>query len=222
MSARCLLKAAAKAEGRTRYISDKPCPKGHGFERLTTGGCCIVCAREIQRRHYTRHQPVEREKARKAQAIKRANDPRGERQRQVRARLRITYGLTEQQYATMFEAQKGCCAVCDSPIVSRLDETRELYTGHGCPKNNVSRVDHCHKTGRVRGLLCGNCNHALGKFQESEKILLQAVRYLRESATAQAKPVAERESASEIEPAMGPRIERSRGNRRDDLSPFLN
>lgn len=42
-------------------------------------------------------------------------------------------------------------------------------------------VDHCHSTGAVRGLLCDNCNKAIGLFKDSHELLLKAVTYLEES-----------------------------------------
>jgi hypothetical protein len=96
--------------------------------------------------------------------------------------LRQKYGISEQQYLELYERQKGCCAVCKKSLVSQLDSTRPF--AKGVAEENLGRVDHCHKTGRIRGLLCFNCNIALGKLQDDEQILLNAVRYLRESATA--------------------------------------
>lgn len=69
------------------------------------------------------------------------------------------YGLTEQTYNEMFDAQGGKCAICDRAI--------KLV------------VDHCHKTGRVRGLLCNPCNISLGNFEDDSDRLLRAVEYLR-------------------------------------------
>lgn len=66
-------------------------------------------------------------------------------------RYRKTYGITLEQYDEMFRQQGGACAVCGS-----------------VPKKNRLSVDHDHATGKVRGLLCMNCNIALervGKLQ---------------------------------------------------------
>ncbi len=58
------------------------------------------------------------------------------------------FGITEQQYNDMKASQDGCCAICR--------RTRKL----GRYKNLA--IDHCHKTGKVRGLLCVTCNTRLG------------------------------------------------------------
>ncbi|MCP4541701.1 MAG: hypothetical protein GY832_31600 [Chloroflexi bacterium] len=79
--------------------------------------------------------------------------------------LRYKYGITLDDYDRMFEAQNGVCAVCGKPQQShngrRLD------------------VDHSHKTGGVRGLLCNKCNTVIGLVYEDRDILLKASEYLR-------------------------------------------
>lgn len=77
--------------------------------------------------------------------------------------LKRNYGITPEDYNEMFEAQEGCCAICSTHQVSMKHKLH---------------VDHCHKTGKVRGLLCKNCNLALGNFQDSTKLLLKAIQYL--------------------------------------------
>lgn len=71
------------------------------------------------------------------------------------------YGLTEQCYTSMLDAQGGVCAICKSP-----------------PLRRRLAIDHCHTTGKVRGLLCGPCNVSLGQFRDSPRILLEAAKYL--------------------------------------------
>ena len=182
MSAKCELKAAAKASGRTRYVSLKTCSKGHGYERLVVNGACTECARIIRRESYSRI-PGQRIAAADKARSKRAKDPAAQRQCEVRSKLKTQYGLTEAVYSAMFNRQCGRCAICAEKIVSRLDPSRRTYTGHGGPTNEIARVDHCHSTNVVRGLLCSNCNIGLGKFRDSETFLSSAIRYLRESAT---------------------------------------
>lgn len=67
------------------------------------------------------------------------------------------YGIDLTDYNRMFAEQKGLCAACGFPE-SRINKKT------GKPKQ--LHVDHCHKTRRVRGLLCNNCNSALGLLQE--------------------------------------------------------
>lgn len=68
-----------------------------------------------------------------------------------RGHYMVRYGITESKYTAMLEHQGGTCAVCKGPP-----------RGFGTRKNNKLVVDHDHSTGRVRGLLCGQCNSLLG------------------------------------------------------------
>lgn len=80
------------------------------------------------------------------------------------AYLRRTYGITPAQYDEMSERQGHRCAVCPK----RQDETR-----HGLV------VDHCHETGRIRGLLCERHNLALGNIGDTEAAVLRLLAYVR-------------------------------------------
>lgn len=72
------------------------------------------------------------------------------------------YGLTPEQADEM---RKAGCAICGT-----TDFTRSKH-GNG-------HIDHCHTTGRVRGVLCTTCNTGLGQFKDDPALLLAAVRYL--------------------------------------------
>ncbi|WP_343907161.1 endonuclease VII domain-containing protein [Nocardioides aquiterrae] len=92
-----------------------------------------------------------------------ANPDEWERHRR-RSYLKQKYGITPEQYDEILAAQGGVCAICgDPPADSRG------YRMH---------VDHCHSTGRVRGILCGPCNRGLGNFADNPTRLLAAVDYL--------------------------------------------
>lgn len=84
--------------------------------------------------------------------------------------MRKSYGITLDDYMHMFEHQAGRCAVCSNTAKPPMPGQRF-----------VERlvVDHDHATGTVRGLLCDNCNRALGLVHDSEGVLLAAVDYLR-------------------------------------------
>lgn len=70
------------------------------------------------------------------------------------------YGMTEEDYNSLYQQQDGCCKICNQP------------------EDNL-HIDHCHATGRVRGLLCRSCNTGLGKFKDDVSILGRAIEYLR-------------------------------------------
>ncbi len=92
--------------------------------------------------------------------------------RNVRRSILKKYGLTNEEYDELLEAQQGRCGICGTD-----------KTGHS--KNKYFCVDHDHKTSKVRGLLCYKCNIALGHFQDNPSILLRAVEYLDNSPVAQ-------------------------------------
>jgi hypothetical protein len=74
------------------------------------------------------------------------------------------YGITKEQYDDLFDAQNGRCAICGTDKPGRNHPT--LY------------VDHDHNTGKVRGLLCCDCNLFLGQSKESIDVLKSAIDYL--------------------------------------------
>lgn len=88
----------------------------------------------------------------------------------IQARLRRSYGITIDDYVEMYEARLGCCDICGTKKKSCL----ELNTTSA----DVLHVDHCHTTGRIRGLLCINCNHGIGRFRDDPDTLRAAIEYL--------------------------------------------
>jgi len=86
------------------------------------------------------------------------------------ARLRQKYGITGLEVLAMLDAQDHKCAICSTSIIRGR-------RGAGLEQHGL-HIDHCHDTGKVRGLLCGYCNRALGQFRDSLEILEAAVKYL--------------------------------------------
>jgi hypothetical protein len=76
-------------------------------------------------------------------------------------RLRARYGITLADYERMLAQQRTACAICRAALVP-----------------GSTHVDHCHRTGKVRGLLCGHCNKALGLFRDDAEVIRAAVQYL--------------------------------------------
>jgi len=82
--------------------------------------------------------------------------------------LKYKYGLTLEAYNIMLQAQNHRCKICgaeDSKV-----EGKRMF------------VDHCHTTGKIRGLLCHLCNSGLGLFRDSTELLTKAIGYLNEKA----------------------------------------
>ena len=80
------------------------------------------------------------------------------------------YGITLEEYESLLDAQGGKCAICQSP-----------HPGGNGRTNYSWPVDHDHATGKVRGLLCRNCNVGLGLLGDSETRVAAALTYLRQA-----------------------------------------
>ena len=89
--------------------------------------------------------------------------------REKNTQLKKDFGIDLQTYDGMLAEQDGRCAICGKK------EEQKRWDGKG--KKNLA-VDHCHTTGKVRGLLCSKCNTGLGSFKEDPKIFLAALNYL--------------------------------------------
>lgn len=82
--------------------------------------------------------------------------------------LRADFGISLDAYNAMFAAQGGVCAICSQP---------ETHKRNG--KLKALAVDHDHGTGKIRGLLCSDCNTGIGKLKDSVNVLFNAIEYLR-------------------------------------------
>jgi hypothetical protein len=84
------------------------------------------------------------------------------------ADLKRTYGVTLDWYNEQLEKQNNTCAICKQPETAKI-------------KNKLLSlaVDHCHESGKIRGLLCRSCNNAIGALKHDEGILNAAIEYLR-------------------------------------------
>jgi hypothetical protein len=83
--------------------------------------------------------------------------------------LKTMFGITYLDYQEMLESQNGVCAICGKSEFAkdkRSNKIRQLA------------VDHNHATGKVRALLCHNCNTALGRWKDNVKIMKKAIKYL--------------------------------------------
>lgn len=86
--------------------------------------------------------------------------------------LRKNYSISLEEYQNLYELQNGLCGICNS-------------VGFKISKNQRQNIviDHCHKSGKVRGLLCHNCNRGLGLFKDSKEYLYNAILYLEGATT---------------------------------------
>lgn len=118
--------------------------------------------RQRQAEWRKKHPTYYRDKGR----ARRAKDPVAYAAWQRRLMMKTLYGITVEDYDKMFKAQRGRCAIC-----------RTTEVGQTTKKNFC--VDHDHKTGKVRGLLCFRCNRALGLFYDKAHVVAKAAEYLR-------------------------------------------
>jgi hypothetical protein len=83
--------------------------------------------------------------------------------------LRI-YHITLVQYRLILKRQDGCCAICMRKM--------NFLTKKGKPSLDFA-VDHCHKTGLIRGLLCMDCNRTLGRWRDNDAKVIAAAEYVK-------------------------------------------
>lgn len=77
------------------------------------------------------------------------------------------FGINENQYQELVKKQNGVCAICGNPEKAKINGNVKSLA-----------VDHCHKTNLIRGLLCSNCNTALGLLKDNVQILQKMINYL--------------------------------------------
>ena len=91
-----------------------------------------------------------------------------------RRRLALQRRVTLEEMDAIARRQNGRCAICRTPFSLT---------------KRAPNLDHCHKTGKTRGLLCVACNHGMGLLKDDPKLLRAAIRYLKEHADTDATPV---------------------------------
>ena len=85
---------------------------------------------------------------------------------EYKRKTRYNFSLAESE--ALLKSQGYCCAICSIHFDNKSHKTKPF-------------IDHCHATGKVRGLLCNNCNFSLGGFKDNEDNLLAAIQYLRKN-----------------------------------------
>jgi len=100
----------------------------------------------------------------KANRATQAKDPDRFHNQRRTSWLKRNYNITPADYDKMEEDQGGKCGICGS-------DYKGTNRGYWC-------VDHCHTSGKVRGLLCGTCNKALGQLGDTKEALQRAIDYL--------------------------------------------
>lgn len=147
----------------SRCGQGKPTSDYHKDNRNPDGlyGWCKDCARAKAREYRANNV----EKVRESQKRTRQSKPDFYRNK----RLVYEFGITLAQYEEMLQAQDGKCAICNQPERRFHPKTGKLW--ELC-------VDHDHESGEIRGLLCCDCNTALGLFKDNPDSLYAAIKYL--------------------------------------------
>jgi hypothetical protein len=100
----------------------------------------------------------------KTKALKKAHAEKPEVKEYIKEwKLKVRYGITTEDYNKLFDKQHGCCAICGK---------------HQSEFKKALHVEHNHKTGNVRGLVCSTCNTIIGLFYEDITILNNTINYL--------------------------------------------
>jgi len=102
------------------------------------------------------------------------DNPEKYQESQRRNNLKQKYGITLEEYYSLLDKQGGVCAICG------VDKNCYDSKGAGGLIDNFA-VDHCHRTGKVRGLLCNQCNRGLGMLGDNLENLKKAYEYLQKT-----------------------------------------
>ena len=143
---------AARASSATTYFTGRPCVAGHIAERYVSTRACVVCA-DLKAKRWQK----ENQNARRIT--------------ENHSRRRRLFGLDEAAYQEKLDSQHGGCAICGG-VNSNTRRALAVDHDHKCCPGEKS----CGKC--VRGLLCDNCNHAIGKFRDDPALLRNAIKYL--------------------------------------------
>jgi hypothetical protein len=127
---------------------------GNGYVRTvnTYKSLCKECYRKREREKYHKLDEGKKEQRRK-------NNSCNNFEYRKAYKLRTKYGLTTEDFSAMIKEQNNKCKICDHEM-------------------EIPQVDHNHSTGKVRSLLCLNCNTSLGLLKENKKILYNMISYI--------------------------------------------
>lgn len=91
--------------------------------------------------------------------------------------MKRSYGITLYEYNEIYKSQNGCCKLCEAPV----DFTGSDLRDGNKRERREPCLDHCHTSGKVRGILCFHCNTALGHVNDDISLLEKMVEYLKEA-----------------------------------------
>lgn len=127
-------------------------------KRFGLSSYCLDCAAATRKQNYRKNPEQEKQKLK--------NYYRANKERSLGYSLKALYGLSVPEYKELLAQQNHTCKICKT---HEKNLKRRLF------------VDHCHETGRVRGLLCQHCNTMLGNAKDNVLVLQSAISYLSSS-----------------------------------------
>ena len=130
--------------------------------------CTTSCADRYRYKHSDGRKSsiIEQQKKNQEKIKEQVRDNPNRKHTHWKTKLKLNFGITPEIYKEMYESQAGLCKICENEIEFIHKNTH---------------VDHCHTTGKVRGLLCHHCNLGLGHFKDNIKSLSSAINYLGET-----------------------------------------
>lgn len=146
------LRQKARVLNQKHYIPVISCKRNHEKKRFVSNDQCVDCIK-LHKENYRNSDKGKAKEA--AYGVKAAKINRAKNRASV-------YGLTPEQINEMKIKQNFKCAICENSF-----ETEKL-----------THVDHCHKTNKVRALLCHRCNLGLGYFKDDIKLMQNAISYI--------------------------------------------
>lgn len=147
----------ARRAGEKRYNTGKPCRFGHMSDRYTNSTRCVECVKLEDKAR----RPLEAQKRRESSKVWRQSAVGKSVGRKIRLKR---FGVDQAWYDRKIQEQGGACAVCKN---SDPGKGRKFFS-----------IDHCHLSGRARGLLCSPCNIAIGGLKDCPLLLRAALEYL--------------------------------------------
>jgi hypothetical protein len=159
----------------------KTCRKGlHTYKVEPSKAGCSECRNAYQTFYREKHKETAKVKQKKYYNINREailakdkrwheTNPEEARRINKNSKLKSTFGIDSEQYNSMLKLQSNVCAICKEPE-KVLDYRSKLL--------KALAVDHSRKTGKIRGLLCGSCNRAIGYLRDDPQLCRATALYL--------------------------------------------
>lgn len=145
----------------TEFYRDKQRPDGLTY-------ACGECRRQYFKKWYDANPALIKQIQTKNREKHKEYYSSPERKKKYRIRyIEKSFNISYHEYDKLYLEQSGLCAICNLPETSS--------------KCTYLAVDHCHKTGKIRGLLCNGCNRALGMLGDTLAGVEKAVEYLRKN-----------------------------------------